>query len=162
MINKKKIETLALERIDELDKGLFIVEIKVSSSNVIQVEIDAEEGNVAIEDCVSVSRNIEHNLDREQQDFELQVSSAGLDKPFRVTKQYIKNVGEDVKVKLNQGGKLEGQLIEANEEHFVVETTRKERLEGKKKKETIIEQHKLSYDEVKETKIVISFKKMKS
>ena len=162
MISKKKIETLALERIDELDKGLFIVEIKVSSSNVIQVEIDAEEGNVAIEDCVSVSRNIEHNLDREQQDFELQVSSAGLDKPFRVTKQYIKNVGEDVKVKLNEGGKLEGQLIDANEESFVVETTRKERIEGKKKKETIIEQHKLSYDEVKETKIVISFKKMKS
>jgi ribosome maturation factor RimP len=162
MISKKKIETLALERIDELDKGLFIVEIKVSSSNVIQVEIDAEEGNVAIEDCVSVSRNIEHNLDREEQDFELSVSSAGLDKPFRVTKQYIKNVGEEVKVKLNQGGKLEGQLIDANEESFVVETTRKERLEGKKKKETIIEQHKLTYEEVKETKIVISFKKMKS
>jgi ribosome maturation factor RimP len=162
MINKKKIETLALERIEELDKGLFIVEIKISSSNVIQVEIDAEEGNVAIEDCVSVSRNIEHNLDREEQDFELQVSSAGLDKPFRVTKQYIKNIGEDVKVKLNQGGKLEGRLIDANQEHFVVETTRKERLEGKKKKETIIEQHKLGYDEVKETKIVISFKKMKS
>lgn len=162
MISKKKIETLALERIDELDKGLFIVEIKVSSSNVIQVEIDAEEGNVAIEDCVSVSRNIEHNLDREEQDFELQVSSAGLDKPFRVTKQYIKNVGEDVKVKLNQGGKLEGGLIEANDKYFVVETSRKERIEGKKKKETIIEQHKLAYEDVKETKIVISFKKVKS
>ena len=65
-------------------------------------------------------------------------------------------------MKLNQGGKLEGRLIDANEEHFVIETTRKERIEGKKKKETIIEQHKLPYGEVKETKIVISFKKMKS
>lgn len=162
MISKKKIEELALERIDELDKGLFIVEIKVSSSNVIQVEIDAEEGNVAIEECVSVSRNIEHNLDREEQDFELQVSSAGLDKPFRVVKQYIKNVGEDVKVKLTEGGKLEGKLVDADETHFTIETTRKERIEGKKKKETIIEQHKLAYGDVKETKIVISFKKMKS
>ncbi|MEX2484423.1 MAG: ribosome assembly cofactor RimP [Brumimicrobium sp.] len=162
MISKKKIEALALERIEELDKGLFIVEIKISSSNVIQVEIDAEEGNVAIEDCVSVSRNIEHNLDREEQDFELQVSSAGLDKPFRVVKQYIKNIGQDVKVKLKEGGKLEGVLINADEEKFEVETTRKERLSGKKKKETVVEKHTFNYGDIKETKIVISFKKMKS
>ncbi|MEX1191223.1 MAG: ribosome assembly cofactor RimP [Brumimicrobium sp.] len=162
MISKKKIGALALERIEELDKGLFIVEIKISSSNVIQVEIDAEEGNVAIEDCVSVSRNIEHNLDREEQDFELQVSSAGIDKPFRVVKQYIKNIGQDVKVKLKEGGKLEGVLINADEEKFEVETTRKERLPGKKKKETVVEKHTFNYGDIKETKIVISFKKMKS
>ena len=93
MLKKKIIEELALERINELDKGLFIVEIAISSNNVIQVELDVEDGNVAINDCVSVSRNIEHNLDREEQDFELSVSSAGLDKPFRVLQQYTKNVG---------------------------------------------------------------------
>src|SRR5690554_3134367 len=102
MIDKKEIERLALERIDELDKGLFIVAISVSGNNVIQVEIDSEEGSVSIEDCVSVSRNIEHNLDREKQDFELQVSSAGLDKPFRVLKQYYKNIGNEVKVLLKE------------------------------------------------------------
>src|SRR5690554_744927 len=87
MLNKENIEKLALERINELDKGLFIVDISISPKNVIQVELDCEDGNVAILDCVSVSRNIEHNLDREEQDFELSVSSAGLDRPFRVLKQ---------------------------------------------------------------------------
>lgn len=162
MISKKKVIELAQERIDELDKGLYIVEINISSGNVIQIELDAEKGNVAIEDCVSVSRNVEHNLDREEQDFELQVSSAGLDKPLRVLPQYIKNIGEEVKVKLNEGGKIQGDLIAADEKGIVVETTTKERLEGKKKKVTVVEKHELTFDEIKETKIVISFKKRKS
>ncbi|MDX1652843.1 MAG: ribosome assembly cofactor RimP [Brumimicrobium sp.] len=162
MIGKKKIEELAQERIEELNKGIFIVDIKISRSNVIQVEIDTEKGNVAIEDCVSISRNIEHNLDREKEDFELQVSSAGLDKPFRVVQQYKKNVGEDVKVMLKDGTKLEGQLISADEKGFEIESSRKEKIEGKKKKETVIERHAFNYGDIKETKIVISFKKLKS
>jgi ribosome maturation factor RimP len=161
MISKKKVQALAQERIDELDKGLYIVEINISSGNVIRIELDAEEGNVAIEDCVSVSRNVEHNLDREEQDFELQVSSAGLDKPLRVTKQYIKNIGEEVKVKLKEKGKIEGVLIAADDNGITVETTTKERLEGKKKKITVVKEHHLSFEEIKETKIVISFKKRK-
>lgn len=162
MINKKKVKALAEERIEELDKGLYIVEINISSGNLIRIELDAEEGNVAIEDCVSVSRNVEHNLDREEQDFELQVSSAGLDKPLRVLKQYIKNIGEEVKVKLTDNGKLQGVLKDANEKGIVVETTSKERVEGRKKKETVIKDHELTFKEIKETKIVISFKKRKS
>ena len=161
MISKKKVKELAQERIDELDKGLYLVEINVSSGNVIQIELDATEGNVAIEDCVSVSRNVEHNLDREAQDFELQVSSAGLDKPLRVTQQYIKNVGEEVKVKFNDNGKIQGVLKSANEDGVVIETTSKERVEGKKKKVTVVKDHELTFDEIKETKIVISFKKRK-
>ncbi len=157
-ISKETIVALAQERIDELDKGLFIVEITVSSSNQINVEIDASEGSVSIDDCIRVSRNIEHNLDREESDFELQVSSPGLDKPFRVVQQYIKNVGRDIKIKLTDGRQLQGLLKSADGQGFVVETTRKERIEGKKKKETIIEEHTLTYDLVKETKIVISFK----
>tara|TARA_B100000508_G_scaffold137355_1_gene131614 strand:- start:138086 stop:138574 length:489 start_codon:yes stop_codon:yes gene_type:complete len=162
MINKKKVTALAQERIDELDKGLYIVEINVSSGNVIQIELDAEEGNVAIEDCVSVSRNVEHNLDRDQQDFELQVSSAGLDKPLRVLQQYKKNIGEEVKVKLEPNGKIQGILKSVNENAITVETTSKERVEGKKKKVTVVKDHELNFDEIKETKIVISFKKRKS
>lgn len=162
MINKKTVKELAQERIDELDKGLYIVEINVSSGNVIQIELDAEEGNVAIEDCVSVSRNVEHNLDRDEQDFELQVSSAGLDKPLRVLQQYVKNIGEEVKVKLKESGKIQGILTAAYESGIVVETTSKERVEGKKKKVTVVKEHKLTFDEIKETKIVISFKKRES
>lgn len=158
MINKKKIEELALERIEELDKDLFIVEISISASNSIRVEIDSAFGNVAIEDCISVSRNIEHNLDREEQDFELQVSSPGLDKPFRVVQQFKKNVGREVKLTPVNGVKLEGVLKSADDNGVVIETTRKERLEGKKKKVTVVEEHPFNYDEIKETKIVITFK----
>ncbi|PWH85139.1 ribosome assembly cofactor RimP [Brumimicrobium oceani] len=160
MLKKKIIEELALERINELDKGLFIVEITISSSNVIQVELDVENGNVAINDCVSVSRNIEHNLDREEQDFELSVSSAGLDKPFRVLQQYTKNIGNEVKVQLKEkNNTIEGVLTHADEKGIKLETTTKERVEGKKKKEIIVREHEFTFDEIKETKIVISFKK---
>ena len=158
MISKKNIEALAKERIDELGKDLFIVGISIATGNVIRVELESAEGNVAIEDCVSVSRNIEHNLDREEQDFELHVSSAGLDQPLRVVQQFKKNVGRDVKTKLEDGSKLEGLLKEATDEYFVVETSRKDRLEGKKKKVLVTEDHKINYKEDKGTKIVISFK----
>lgn len=158
MISKKKVTELINERIEELDNGLFIVSLSISPSNVINVELDKHEGNVSVDDCIRVSRNVEHNLDREEQDFELSVSSAGLDKGLRVFAQYKKNVGRDVKVKLNEGGKIEGKMIAATPEEITIQTTRKERIEGKKKKETIIEDHVFSMDQIKETKIIISFK----
>jgi ribosome maturation factor RimP len=158
MIKRKKVEELIAERIAELDNGLFVVELDISATNVISVEIDKHEGSVSVADCMSVSRNVEHNLDREEQDFEITVSSAGLDKPFRVLPQYLKNIGRDVKVKLHDGSKLEGTLIKVDEIQFVIENSRKEKIEGKNKKEVIVEQHVLKFDDVKETKIVISFK----
>ncbi|WP_107038484.1 ribosome assembly cofactor RimP [Brumimicrobium mesophilum] len=160
MLKKKVIEELAIERINELDKGLFIVEISISSKNVIHVELDTEEGHVAINDCVSVSRNIEHNLDREEQDFELSVSSAGLDKPFRVLQQYTKNIGNEVKVQLKEkNNTVEGVLKHVDENGIKLETTSKERVEGKKKKEIVVREYDFTFEEIKETKIVISFKK---
>ena len=100
---------------------------------------------------MSVSRNVEHNLDREQEDFELHVSSAGLDKGLRVIAQYKKNIGRDVVVKLHEGGKFEGKMIEATPEKITIQTTRKERIEGKKKKQTIVEDLVFEMDKVKET-----------
>lgn len=158
MVNKSQVEELINERIAELDNGLFVVELTISASNVIKVELDKHEGGVSVNDCMSVSRNIEHNLDREQDDFELNVSSAGLDRPFRVLAQYLKNIGRAVKVVKEDGTLLEGILKEVNESGIVLETTRTEKPEGKKKKEIIVEQHELPFDDIKETKIVISFK----
>lgn len=143
---------------EELDNGLFIVELSISSNNAIHVELDKFEGGVSVEDCIRVSRNVEHNLDREEQDFELHVSSAGLDKGLRVFAQYKKNIGRAVKVKLTDTGSIEGELIAATQEEITVQTTRKERIEGRKKKETIIEDHVIPMEQIKETKIVISFK----
>lgn len=157
MLDKAQIIELAQERIDELDKGLYIVDMNISSTNQILIEIDALEGAVAIVDCMSVSRNVEHNLDREVVDFELQVTSPGLDKPFKVIQQYQKNIGKGVKTKIEQKT-IEGTLKSVTEEGIVIETERKERLEGKKKKIKIIEDVELAFSDIVETKVVISFK----
>ncbi len=146
------------ERIAEINDGIFVVELKISSTNVIKVEIDKNEGNVTVDDCIRVSRNVEHNLDREEQDFALSVSSAGLDKPLRVTQQFIKNVGRDVDVVLNDGKEITGLLTQANAEKITVQTSSKEKIEGKKKKELVVQDHVLPMNTIKETKIVISFK----
>jgi len=158
MIDKNKVRELVEERMAELNNGLFIVELNISSNNVIQVELDKHVGGVSVDDCIRVSRNVEHNLDRETEDFELQVSSAGLDKGLRVLAQYKKNIGRDVKVKFKDQGSLEGELIAATEQEITVRTSRKERIEGRKKKETIIEDHVVPMEQIKETKIIISFK----
>lgn len=158
MISKELVRTLAQERIDELNNGLFIVDIAISPAMSIQLEIDKENGNVAIEDCVSVSRNVEHNLDREEQDFELHVSSAGIDRPLRVFKQYVKNIGRSVELVLKSGTKKEGKLVAATTEALTIEFEKKVAIEGKKKKELIVEQESIPMTDIKETKIVISFK----
>jgi len=158
MIAKSKVIELAEERMAALNKGLFIVDVSVSSHNVIHLELDKTEGYVSIEDCMSVSRNVEHNLDREEADFELHVSSAGLDKPFRVLAQYQKNVGREVKVKFHDGGTITAELVAATEQDLTLRTERMEKVEGKKKKERIVETTVFPMNQIKETKIVITFK----
>lgn len=158
MIQKDLVRKLAQERIDERFPEVFIVDISISAKNSINVDLDKEGSYVSIEECMAISRNIEHNLDREEQDFELQVSSAGLDKPFRVLKQYIKNIDRKVDVVMKDGAKLSGILRAADDKNITLETTRVEKLEGSKKKETIVEQNVLALAKIKETKIVISFK----
>ena len=158
MIAKKKIQELAEERMAHLGNGLYIVELTVSPSNVIHMEIDKAMGNVSVEDCMSVSRNIEHNLDREEQDFELHVSSAGLDKPLRVLAQYEKNVGRDLKLVLVNGAKMLGKLVECSDKGIVIEQERIEKIEGKKKKELVVDRSNHLFSEIKEAKIIITFK----
>ena len=158
MIDKKTVIALAEERINELDKGLFIVDLAISSANDIKLFLDAEQSKVFIQDCVSVSRNIEHNLDREKEDFQLSVSSAGMDQPFKVHKQYVKNVGREVKVVLNEHGSQEGKLISVNENFIMLEQETKEKIEGRKKKEVIVNKYEIPFSNIKQTKLVISFK----
>jgi ribosome maturation factor RimP len=107
---------------------------------------------------MSVSRNVEHNLNREEEDFEIQVSSAGLDKPFRVLDQYIKNIGRPVKSVTKEGVKTEGILVEATADKIILEVERLEKIEGKKKKEKIKECLMFQMSEIKETKVVVLFK----
>ena len=158
MINKENIQALAQERIDELNKGIFIVELKIGSNNSISLEIDSEVGFVTIDDCVRVSRNIEHNLDREVEDFELSVSSAGIDKPLRHWKQYPKNIGRTIKVKTKAGETFEGELTKVEEKFIEIIFEEALTIAGKKKKEKVQRALQLSFENLTEVKVVISFK----
>ena len=157
MIKTKEIEKLILERIQEIDASLYIVSINISTSNQINVEIDKENGNVSISECISISRNIEHNLDRDVVDFSLNVSSAGLDKPLKHINQYKKNEGKKIKVKTTDNKEYEGVLKSSNDSEIILQTSKKVRLEKKKKKTLIVEDLNFPFDKIKETKIIISF-----
>tara|TARA_Y100000768_G_scaffold387622_1_gene379530 strand:+ start:566 stop:1039 length:474 start_codon:yes stop_codon:yes gene_type:complete len=157
MIAKKEIIRLAQERINELDNGNYLVDVNISSNNAISVRMDNLHSGVSVKDCVSVSRNIEHNLDREQEDFELQVSSPGLDQPFMVQQQYLKNIGRNVMVTTFSEEIISGELIKANQKEISIKEikTVKNKLTNKKQQvETI---HQLLMSEVRETKLIISF-----
>ena len=158
MLDRKFILELIDERIAELDNGLYVVELSISSSNVINVELDKIKGGVSVNDCVSVSRNIEHNLDREKQDFELHVSSAGLDKPILHVNQYSKNVGRSFKVVMNDGEKYEGELMKLTDTGIIIKQISLQKSVEKRRKIQVEEILELPFTEIKESKIVISFK----
>ena len=157
MIAKKEIIRLAQERINELDNGNYLVDVNISSNNAISVRMDNLHSGVSVKDCVSVSRNIEHNLDREQEDFELQVSSPGLDQPFMVQQQYLKNIGRNVMVTTFNEEIMSGELIKANQKEISIKeikTVKNKLTNNKQQVETI---HQLLMSEVRETKLIISF-----
>ncbi len=153
---KKEIVTQLVEQWLE-GQEYFLVDVSVSADNRIVVEIDHKEG-VWIEDCVALSRFIEDHLDRETEDFELEVGSAGIGQPFKVIKQYLNHVGSEVEVLTAQGTKMTGVLKEADEEHFVVTTNQKVKVEGAKRPKLVEVDVPLRYDEVKYTKYAIRFK----
>ncbi|MCE4566211.1 ribosome assembly cofactor RimP [Maribellus sp. CM-23] len=153
MIAKEIIEKLVREKLDE---RMFIVEINVSSTNVIHIFVDSYDG-MTIEQCIAISRNVEHNLDREEEDFALEVSSPGLTESFKVKEQYIKYTGKAIKV-VTEDQKLEGLLKSTSDEGIVLETSGKEKVEGQKKKQLVVKEYNLKYDDIKSAKAVISFK----
>lgn len=155
MIDENTIRTLVKEKIAETDYYLLSVDIKPGNNIFVELE---RMGPVSISDCVDISRQIEHNLDREEEDFSLSVSSPGLDKPLRDYRQYIKNIGRHLDIRLTDGTELEGELIDANEEHIKVKEQKKERVAGKKKKESVELEHTFNYPEIKQAKIKIIFK----
>ena len=141
-----------------VEKDCFVVELEIASGNQINLEVDGMKG-FSIQDCIEFSRAVENNLDREVEDFDLHVSSPGLDKPLRVIQQYQKNVGRDVKVVLKEGNVLKGELKKVDEVGIVVEYSYKERIEGKKKKQTIVKEEEIQFENIKETTLIISFNK---
>ena len=155
MIDEKRIRELAEERLATFNG--YIVDMHISPANDIKILIDSDT-SVSISDCMSVSRNVEHNLDREAEDFSLEVSSAGLDQAFKHHRQYLKNVGRQVKVKLDNGSKVEGELTSVDESRIEVKTRIKERIEGRKAKQWVETLHDLPFEDILETKVIIGFK----
>ena len=153
MIDKVKIAELVNEKLTE---DQFLVDVKVSSSNVIDIMVDSDTG-ISINQIVEISRFVESNLDREVEDFELSVFSAGLSEPLSLVRQYKKNIGTEIEVLLTSGQKLTGILIKADDQGIDLEVTTKEKLEGSKKKELVTRVHSLGYPEIKEAKKVLKF-----
>jgi len=155
MIVKEQIERIVAPKIEE--DGLFLVEIAISSSNHISVFIDGDKG-VTIDQCIAVSRFIEENLNRDEEDYELDVSSAGLDLPLKVQRQYLKNIGRSVDVVLKDGQKMTGKLVNANDVCIDLEVEKNVIIDGKKRKQLVTVIENINYSDIKSTKIVVSFR----
>ena len=155
MIDKNVVKQLANEWLE--GKDYFLTDITVSPDNRIVIEIDHAEG-VWIEDCVALSRYIENHLDRDIEDYELEVGSAGIGQPFKVLRQYEINVGEPVEVLTTNGKKLVGTLKEATPDHFVITIEEKVKMEDEKRPKMVERDLTFGYDEVKYTKYYLTFK----
>lgn len=155
MISEAVVKSIIDETISGTD--IFLVDLSISGGGKINVLIDAI-GGLPITDCITVSRGIESNLDREEQDFELNVSSPGLDKPLKVLKQYEKNIGRSLKITMTDEGVFDAEVLalEGEEIHVKLEKvlTAKGAVEEEQKGNTLV----LLQADIKEAKVNISFK----
>lgn len=157
MIDKQDVVALAERFIEESGKEYFLVEVAVHPGNVISIEFDHMDG-VSIDECVALSKYVEKGLDREVEDFELEVGSPVLTDPLRHPLQYRKFFGETVEVLLKNGQKKKGTLVSFDGEAVTVEVTEMMKKEGDKRKKAYIEEMKFSLDEIKWTKYIVPFK----
>ena len=152
---KEKVEKL-LEKALEENPSLFLISLSISSANHIQIIIDGDEA-VSVQNCMDISRAIEHNLDREEEDFSLEVLSAGVSEPLIQGRQYKKNIGRDLKVK-TQENTIEGTLIEATDEAIKLQWKAREPKPTGKGKVTVEKETEIPYSTIVEAKVMIKFK----
>jgi ribosome maturation factor RimP len=155
MIKKESVNQL----IDDFLSGTdyYLVNLNISPDNRISIEIDSFQG-VTIEFCVDLNRYIESKLNRDEEDYELEVGSAGLTEPFKVLKQYKKNLGNEVETLTKEGLKIKGELSDVFDDHFILKVEKSIKPEGSKRKTNVIESMTFKYDEIKSTKYIINFK----
>jgi len=155
MIEKELLINLTEEYLN--DSPNYMVDLTAGADNSITIEIDNDQG-VDISDCVALSRHLESKLDRETEDFELTVTSAGLTSPFKTKRQYKKYEGKEVEVLSRNGQKVTGLLKSSDDDGFIITIIKKVKLEGAKRKTEVEEEVHFLYDEVKYTKYLIRFK----
>ncbi len=153
MISEKQIKKWAEKQLEGTDR--FVIHVKVSADNAINVIVDSDSG-VSIDNCIDLSRYIEHQLDRDEEDFELKVLSSGLEFPFSMLRQYKKYIGKRIQLKLENGSEKKGILQEANNEYIILQEETEKKYKKTIKRITGESVH-ISMDEIKQAKAVIEF-----
>ncbi len=153
-MDQNKVKALVDEALAE-DNSLFLIDLSISSNNKIQVIVDGDNG-VPLSECIRISRNVEHNLDREEEDFSLEVSTPDISNPLQLVRQYKKNIGRTLKVKTD-ATELEGKLEKANDKEITLVWKTREPKPIGKGKVTVKKTKTLPYKEIKEAKVKIVF-----
>ncbi len=154
MLDQDKVRSLLEQALEE--QQAFLIDFQIGAGNLIQVTADTMEG-ITLEGITAISRGIEHNLDREVEDFELQVSSPGVGSPLQVPQQYEQNVGRDLKVQTTGGEKHKGELIEFDGESIVLQWSERVPKEVGKGKVTVKKDLRINLPEIKEAKVQVRF-----
>ena len=154
MTFKEKVNTLLIESLSEKPE-LFLIDFTITDAFKIIVAIDGDNG-VALQDCIDLSRLVESNLDREEQDFSLEVASVGVGSPLKLVRQYKKNVGRTLIVKTATEN-LEAELVEANDDFVILSWKAREPKKLGKGKETVQKELKLPYGNIKEAIVTVTF-----
>lgn len=154
MTLEQRVTTLVEEKIADRP-DLFLVEVKMHSNGKLIILMDGDQG-LSIKDCAAISRHVGFHLEEENlisQAYNLEVSSPGVDTPLRLLRQYIKNTGRAISLKLKDGNKTEGKLLKAEAESITLLETKKEK--GKKAQQI---ERIIAFEEIMESKVLISFK----
>ena len=140
------------------ERGCFIVDVTVSKDNDVVLTVEKEVGEMDLEDCIALNDTFLAIFDKDVEDYSLTVSSAGLDQPFKVKGQYAKAIGSPVVVLLKGGQKLTGVMTGADEEGITLRYSKKETVEGKKKKIVVEHEDRFGFDSVNSVKPHVEFR----
>jgi len=151
---KQKVKQL-IDRALAERKDLFLIDYNISDTNDIRLTVDGDQG-ASIDDVVYLSRQIEHNLDREKEDFSIHVSSFDITKAFHLKRQFVKNLNRELKVKTDEGEK-KGKLITVDDDKIILEYKVREPKKTGKGKVTVIKQDEIPFEQIKEAKVVLKF-----
>ena len=154
MAFKEKVREVLNEALEQYPE-LFLIDMAITDSYKIIVTLDGDNG-VQLQDCINISRAVENNLDREEQDFALEVASAGVSLPLKLVRQYKKNIGRTLKIKTSSQT-IEAKLLEVSEENITVEWSSREPKKIGKGKETVLHNEKIAYSDIIEATVTITF-----
>jgi len=152
---KEKVKELLNQALEE-NTSLFLIEFEITEGNQIRVIIDGDDG-ITVKDCIAVSRAIEHNLDREEIDFSLDVASAGVSEPLSIPRQFIKNIGRKLNVKTQDQKVFEGTLTKANDNEIELQWKVREPKPIGKGKITVQKEQVLNYKDIAKAIVMITF-----